>query len=264
VTVARYARGQDYHRVLAERLESLVSWMREQHPAGFDAAIFVDKHHVQERAYAARAGLGWIGKNTCLINPSMGSWLMLSGVATSLLLDADAPTPDHCGACTLCLDACPTGALVEPRVLDATRCIAYLTIELAGPVPEGLRAAIGGHVFGCDICQDVCPWNLGAPATSDAAWRPRGAGGAAPSRATELWQRSDQELHGFVRGSAMTYVPLSRLRRNLATAIGNTGGPAAVSALDRPGHGVRNAARSADTAVVQEAVAWAKSRIAGV
>jgi epoxyqueuosine reductase len=217
---------------------------------------------VQERAYAARAGLGWIGKNTCLINPSIGSWLLLAGVATSLTLAADAPVLDHCGACTLCLDACPTGALVEPRVLDATRCIAYLTIELSGPVPEGQRASLGRHVFGCDICQDVCPWNLGATATGDVAWRPRG--GATGARAGELWQRTDQELHGFVRGSAMTYVPLSRLRRNLAMVIGNGGGPAAGAVLDRPGHGVRNAARSAGTTVVQDAVAWAKSRIAGV
>jgi epoxyqueuosine reductase len=258
VTVARYARGRDYHQVLAERLEALVAWMRAEHQAAFDAAIFVDKHHVQERAYAARAGLGWIGKNTCLISPSIGSWLLLAGVATSLPLAADTPTADQCGACTLCLDACPTGALVEPRVLDATKCIAYLTIELAGPVPEEQRTAIGRHVFGCDICQDVCPWNLGAPVTGDEAWRPRGAG----ARASELWQRTDQDLHGFVRGSAMTYVPLSRLRRNLAMVMGNTG--AAGTALDRPGHGVRNAARSAQTAVVEGAVAWAKSRMGGV
>ena len=262
VTVARYARGEDYHQVLAARLESLVSWMREVHPGDLDAAIFVDKHHVQERAFAARAGLGWIGKNACLINPAIGSWLLLAGVATSLRLAPDPPVLDHCGACTLCLDACPTGALVEPRVLDATRCIAYLTIEAAGPLPAQQRAAIGGHVFGCDICQDVCPWNLAAPVTRDAAWQPQG--GRATARARDLWQRTDQELHGFVRGGAMTYVPLARLRRNLAMAIGNAGDAAAAEALDRPGHGVRNAAPSARTPMVEEAVAWAKSRIAGV
>ena len=262
VTVARYARGEDYHLVLAERLESLVAWLREAHPEPFDAAIFVDKHHVQERAFAARAGLGWIGKNACLINPGIGSWLLLAGVATSLPLPPDRPVLDHCGACTLCLDACPTGALVEPRVLDATKCIAYLTIETARPLTGGEAAAVGGHVFGCDICQDVCPWNLAAPVTGDAAWRPRA--GRAAALASELWQRTDQELHGFVRGGAMTYVPLARLRRNLAIAIGNSGDAGAAAALDRPGHGVRNAAPSAGTSLVQEAVAWAKSRIAGV
>jgi len=259
VRVARYARGDDYHLVLAERLEALVAWMRERHAGPFDARIFVDKHHVQERVYATHAGLGWIGKNGCVINPALGSWMLLAGVAVSLDLDVDGPATDQCGACTLCLDACPTGALVDARVLDAAKCISYLTIELEGPIPEGQRAGIGNHLFGCDICQEVCPWNLGPPMTRDPAWQPRARDGA---RATELWQRTDQDLQGLVRGSAMTYTTLARLRRNLAIILGNAGDPAATVALDRPGHGIRNAAHSAQAPIVREAVAWARARLA--
>jgi epoxyqueuosine reductase len=259
VKVARYARGKDYHLVLAERLEQLVSWMRDAHAEPFEAAIFVDKHHVQERVFARHAGLGWIGKNSCLINPALGSWLFLSGIATSLDLEPDSPGLDQCGACTLCLDACPTGALVDAHVLDATKCISYLTIELEGPIPEAHRPALAHHVYGCDICQDVCPWNLAPAVTVDPAFQPRPRDGA---RASELWQRTDQELHQFVKGSAMTHLSLAGLRRNLATVIGNTGNPTLVAALDRPGCGVKNAAHSAHTPVVEEAVAWAKARIA--
>ena len=260
VRVARYARGDDYHRVLAERLEALVAWMRSHGDEPFDAAVFVDKHHVQERVYAAHAGIGWIGKNACVIHPEIGSWLLLAGVATSLPLQPDAPQPDQCGGCTLCLDACPTGALVQPRLLDATKCIAYLTIELDGAVPRDQRPHVDDHFFGCDICQEVCPWNLAAPVTADPAWRGPKRDGV---RAAELWLRTDQELHAFVRGSAMTHASLARLRRNLALVIGNTGDPALAEVLDRPGRGVRNAAHSAQTAPVQDAVAWAKARLAG-
>jgi epoxyqueuosine reductase len=257
--VARYARGEDYHLVLAERLGSLLAWMRDRHPEPFEAAVFVDKHHVQERVYARHAGLGWIGKNTCVISAEVGSWILLAGLATSLPLEPDRPGFDQCGDCSLCLDACPTGALVEAHVLDATRCISYLTIELAGPVPDPLRAAVGNHVFGCDICQEVCPWNLAPPVTADAAWQPR-AGRDATS-AAELWQRSDQELHAFVRGSALLHASLSQLRRNLALVIGNSGDATLAGVLDRPGRGVANAAHSAFTPVVRDAVAWAKGRL---
>jgi epoxyqueuosine reductase len=262
VRVARYARGDDYHVVLAERLESLVSWMREVHPAPFQAAPFVDKHHVQERVYARHAGLGWLGKNTCLINSEIGSWLLLAGVATDLALEPDEPGFDQCGDCTLCLDSCPTGALVDARVLDATKCISYLTIELEGPVPEADRRAIGQHLYGCDICQAVCPWNLAAPVTSDAPWLARVRRDGAS--AAELWQRTDQELHAYVHGSAMVHTTLARLRRNLAIIIGNAGNPALGAVLDRPGHGIRNAAHSARSPIVVEAVAWAKARLADV
>ena len=258
VQIARYARGQDYHVVLGERLQALLEWMRGQQTDAFEAEIFVDKHHVQERVYALHAGLGWIGKNTCLINREQGSYLFLAGVTTSLALEPDAPGFDQCGACTQCIDACPTGAIVDAGVLDATRCISYLTIEVDGPIPEAQRPQIGNHAYGCDICQDVCPWNLAAPTTNDAAWH-------APQRdglsAADLWQRSDFDLHTLIKGSAMTYLPLSRLRRNIATVVGNAGDPQLSDVLDRPGGGVRNAARSTLSPVVEDAVKWAKRRL---
>ena len=255
--IARYAWGEDYHLVLAARLERLLDWMRGVHAAPFEASIFVDKHHVQERVYAHHAGLGWLAKNTCLIHPDCGSWLFLSGMAVSLELPADAPLADQCGACTQCIDACPTGALVAERELDATKCISYLTIETEGDVPTGRRAMIGNHAWGCDICQDVCPWNLAAHVSSDPAWQGPQRDGLS---ASWLWQQSDDELHDRIKGSAMKYVPLSRLRRNLATIIGNSGDAEAVAALERPGRGVKNAARSAETPAVQAAVAWARRR----
>ena len=258
VKVARYARGQDYHHVLAERLTALVAWMREQSDQAVDAAIFVDKHHVQERVYAQHAGIGWIGKNTCVINRDLGSWMFLAGVATSLPLDVDTPAFDQCGACTLCLDACPTGALVEPHTLDATKCISYLTIELDMPIPNQQRAGLANHVFGCDICQDVCPWNLAPARSSDEAWQDTGRDGA---RASALWQRSDDELHRYVKGSSMTHLSLSGLRRNLALVIGNSGDRSLVAVLDRPGRGVANAAPSAHTPLVEDAVSWAREQL---
>jgi epoxyqueuosine reductase len=258
VRVARYARGQDYHVVLAERLEALVAWMREQHGAPFDAAIFVDKHQVQERPYARHAGIGWIGKNTCVINPELGSFLFLAGIATDLALDIDAPALDQCGACTLCIDACPTGALVDAHELDATRCISYLTIETAGPIAPDQRPQIANHAYGCDICQDVCPWNLAGPRSADPAWQAVPRHGIS---AAALWQRTDNELHQLVAGSAMTHLSLSGLRRNLATVIGNSGDPALAAALDRPGRGIKNAAHSAHTPAVEDAVAWAREKL---
>jgi epoxyqueuosine reductase len=255
-TVARYARGADYHRVLEDRLEALLSWMRTAAEAPFDAAIFVDKHWVQERVLAAYAGLGWIGKHSLLINPDLGSWLLLAGIATTLPLAADALIGDQCGACTLCLDACPTGAIVGERDVDARRCISYLTIEKAGTLTDAEMTAVGGHVFGCDVCQEVCPWNLAPAVTADAAWQPRGSR-EAPD-AAELWRRPDDRLHDFVADSALTHAPMARLRRNLAIVLGNAGGPGAVDALEAPGGGVKNAALSADAPIVQDAVARAR------
>jgi epoxyqueuosine reductase len=247
--------------VLGERLERLLAWMRAQTTEAFGAAPFVDKHWVQERVFAAYAGLGWIGKHSLVINRDLGSWLLLSGIATTLPLVPDALVDDQCGACTLCLDACPTGAIVADREVDARKCLSYLTIELEGPVPAAARPSIGSHLFGCDVCQEVCPWNLAPEVTDDTAWAPR-AGRDAPD-AAELWQRPDDALHGFVAGSALTRAPLGQLRRNLAVVLGNSGEPGAAAALDRPGGGVRNAAHSAAAPVVQDAVGWAKRRLAG-
>ena len=256
-SIARYAWGDDYHIVLAERLEQLLVWLRAQTDEVIEARIFVDKHHVQERAFARQAGLGWIGKNTMLLNRELGSWTFLAGMAVSLELEPDSPVEDGCGACTICLDACPTGALVEAHELDATRCISYLTIEHKEAIPESARAGVGHHVYGCDICQDVCPYNLAPLATLDPAWQPKA--GRATADPAQLWQRSDFELHGMVKGSAMTRTTLSRLRRNLAVALANIGTEEAADAIDRPGGGVRRAAQSADTPLVEEHVTWARA-----
>jgi epoxyqueuosine reductase len=217
--ISRYAWGDDYHDVLKPRLDGLVAWMRAASPQPFDALTYVDTGPVQERVYAQYAGLGWIGKNTCLINAELGSWLFLGVVITSLKLEPDTQGLEQCGTCTRCLEACPTGALVEPGVLDSTRCVSYLTIELRSPIPEPLRPALGAHVYGCDICQDVCPYNRPAPVSTDPHWQPR-PGLDAP-RLEELSQRSDDELRRSIKGSAMTRAKVAGLRRNVAVAMDN-------------------------------------------
>src|SRR5437868_11865360 len=173
--IARYAWGDDYHDVVGARLEALLAWMRDSSPEPSDARAYVDTGPVQERVYAQHAGLGWIGKNACVINPELGSWIFLAEIICSLPLELDAPSLDQCGSCTLCLEACPTHALAAPGVLDSTRCISYLTIEHRGDIPREFVAGIGTHVYGCDICQEVCPWNHTAPISADVAWQPRAA-----------------------------------------------------------------------------------------
>lgn len=229
--LARYAWGDDYHAVIERRLEQLVQAIRAIAGDSLEARAYVDTGPVQERVYAQRAGLGWIGKNTCLINPTLGSWVFLAAIICSLPLEPDAPSLDQCGTCSLCLDACPTGALVEERVLDSTRCLSYLTIELKGPIPAEHREAIGEHAYGCDICQEVCPWNLSPSTalTAAAEWQPR-AGLDGP-RLLDLWQRSDDELRALLKGSPMKRAGVKRLRRNLAVAIGNSGDTEARDAL---------------------------------
>ena len=252
--IARYAWGDDYHDVLQARLDALVAWMREVSTEPFDARAYVDTGPVQERVFAQYAGLGWIGKNTCLINNEVGSWLFLSEIICTLALEPDAQGLEQCGSCTRCLDACPTGALVESGVLDSTRCLSYLTIELRSEIPEEHRPSLGTHVYGCDICQEVCPYNQVPPRSTDTAWQPRPA--LDLPRLVDLWRRPDNELRQAVKGSAMTRAKLTGLRRNLAVAIGNTGDPGAIAALaeesdDRP---------SAADEMVVEHIRWAVTR----
>jgi epoxyqueuosine reductase len=249
--ISRYAWGDDYHDVLKRRLDTLVAWMRAESSQPFEAKVYVDTGPVQERVYAQYAGLGWIGKNTCLINPDLGSWVFLSEVICTLALEADQPGFDQCGSCTRCLDACPTDALVAPGVLDARRCLSYLTIELRGPIPERFRPALGAHVYGCDICQDVCPYNQAAPHTDETAWQPRQD--LDMPRFVDLWRRSDAELRALTRGSPMTRAKLTGLRRNLAVAIGNSHEAHAVAALAEESDGRPSTADP----LVRQHVAWA-------
>ena len=249
--ISRYAWGDDYHDVLKQRLDALLEWMRGESDEPFDARAYVDTGPVQERVYAQYAGLGWIGKNTCLINPEWGSWLFLGEIISTLPLEADTQGLEQCGNCTRCLEACPTGALVEPGVLDSNRCLSYLTIELRTAIPDEHRRALGSQVYGCDICQEVCPYNQPAPRSEDAEWQPR-AGLDLP-RLVELWQQPDAELRRMTKGGPMTRAKVTGLRRNLAVAIGNSGDADAIDALatdaaDRP---------SLAEALVQEHIEWA-------
>ncbi len=249
--IARYAWGDDYHEVIERRMDALVAWMRERGGPAFEARAYVDTGPVQERVYAQYAGLGWIGRNTCVINPELGSWLFLSEIICSLALEPDTPALDQCGTCRLCLDACPTGAIVEPYVLDATRCLSYLTIEVRDGLPIDQREALGRHVYGCDVCQEVCPWNA-QPAGPDEAgspWLPRAAFDG-PSLAA-LWRTPDAELRQALKGSAMSRAGVHRLRRNVAVCAGATGDAAALAALrdvDEP---------ACDDPIVAEHVHWA-------
>ena len=200
--VARYARSEDYHDVLGRRLDSLVAWMREQHPDPFEARAYVDTGPVQERVYAQYAGLGWIGKNTCLINSEVGSWILLGAIICSLPLETDAPALDQCGTCTLCLEACPTGAFVAPHVLDATRCISYLTIEYRGSIPR--------RVSRCD--RQSCLRMRYLPGSVPVEWRADQDFGCLWSSREDLnlpslidfWRRSDEELAEFIADTPMT------------------------------------------------------------
>ncbi|MFN8058895.1 MAG: tRNA epoxyqueuosine(34) reductase QueG [Vicinamibacterales bacterium] len=258
--VARYAWGDDYHDVLAARLDRLVGWMRAESETTFDARAYVDTGPVQERVYAQYGGLGWIGKNTCLINPELGSWLFLAEIVCSLELETDRPGTDHCGTCRRCLEACPTGALVEPAVLDATRCLSYLTIEHRDVIPEALRPSMGPYVFGCDICQDVCPWNRDAPISTDPHWLPREA--LDRPRTRDLFERSDAALRDIVRGGAMMRASGSRLRRNLAVALGCSDDPAALDPLAAAlGPDAAFDAPTLADPLVQDHVVWALRRL---
>lgn len=231
--ISRYAWGDDYHDVLKPKLQSLVSWLRAEICQAFQARVYVDTGPVLERVAAKHAGLGWLAKNTCLINQQVGSWLFLGVILTDLhlaptLADVRTPPPNLCGSCTRCIDACPTDALVAPYVLDARRCISYLTIELRGAIPEEFRPAMGSMVFGCDICQDVCPWNRKSPATSFTEFSPRKFTSVAEDGSLFMpaldWLVSltEDEFRRVFRGSPVKRTKWRGLLRNACVAIANS------------------------------------------
>jgi epoxyqueuosine reductase len=227
--VSRYAWGDDYHNVLGEKLESLIEHLRHEFPGPFEARAYVDTGPIVERVAAKYAGLGWLAKNTCLINDDLGSWLFLGVIVTTLdftasLDAAETLAPDLCGNCTLCIDACPTSAIVEPYVLDARRCISYLTIELRGAIPPELREPVGRHVFGCDICQDVCPWNRRAPLTALPNFQPRQHEERSLFSPDLDWLISltEEEFRALFRGSPVKRTKWRGLVRNACVAIGNS------------------------------------------
>jgi epoxyqueuosine reductase len=249
--VARYARGRDYHDVMRPRLESLARFVDEAAGPGTRSRAAVDTSAVLERDLAAGAGLGWIGKNTNLLSPELGSYFFIGVVLTTAALEPDGPQPDRCGTCTACLEACPTAAFPAPYVLDARRCLSYLTIEHRGDIEESLKPAVTDWVFGCDVCQEVCPWNRKAPAAREPAFSP-----AAPlGEPAALLDLDEASFRSRFRASAVRRARRSGLLRNVALALGNRRDPAAVPAL-------RRAARDADP-VVAGAAAWALERIVG-
>ena len=247
--VARYAWGDDYHEVMEPRLKTLVDDLSAAAP-GSQGRAYVDTGPVLERDLAARAGLGWIGKNTMLLHPALGSYFFIGIVVTTAELEVDAPLPDRCGSCTRCLEACPTGAFPAPYVLDARRCISYLTIELRGSIPRALREETGGLAFGCDVCQDVCPWNRRAPVTREAALLAR----ELPTL-TELAVLSDQTYRERLRRSPLKRARRPGLARNATVALGNAKDPEAVPTV---------ATALADPAPeVRAHAAWALGKLGG-
>ncbi len=248
--ISRYAWGDDYHDLMKQRLEALLEAIRAMH-GPVEGKAFVDSGPVLERDFAGVAGLGWIGKNTHLISPKKGSWFFLGELFLSIELDYDRPIRDRCGKCDLCLKACPTNAFVGPYILDARRCISYLTIELKGWMPRHLRPLIGNHIFGCDICQEVCPYNVKARPTSEPAYAPR-TGLYAPDL-IPLLALTEQEFRTRFRGSPILRAKRRGFLRNVAVALGNIGSVDAVPALMH--------ALNDEEPLVRGHAAWALGRI---
>jgi epoxyqueuosine reductase len=248
--VARYALGRDYHKTLRSRLQKLADRIAaEAGPFGY--RVFTDSAPVLEVELARKAGLGWRGKNTLLLTREAGSYFFLGEIYTDLPLPVDAPTSEHCGTCARCIDACPTQAIVAPYVLDARRCISYLTIELKGSIPVELRPLIGNRVYGCDDCQTACPWNRYARVSPEPDFRVRN--GLDRAELVELFAWTEAQFRDRTAGSAIARIGYERWSRNIAVGLGNapTGG-AVVSALERRAHD--------PSALVREHVAWALAR----
>lgn len=258
--VARYARGEDYHDVLGDRLRALEAGIEAWVEAPVRMRSYVDTGPVQERVYAARAGLGWIGKNTCLIHPGHGSYVFLGALLCDLELEPDTPEPDHCGSCRACLDACPTDAFADPYVLDATRCIAYTTIEDPAPIPEPLRVQHGTRVFGCDVCQEVCPWNrpgrrAGAPDPDPLGLRERLAGADPWLTPSFEWilRLDEASFQKNTRRSPIRRARFRGLLRNALVAAGNSGDASLEPLVRRHAQG--------DDEVLASHARWALARL---
>ena len=250
--ISRYAWGDDYHVVLRSGLDRLESLLRERVQEPFAARVCVDTTPLLERSYARLAGLGWIGRNTCLINQESGSWFFLGELLVSLAIEPDAPPPDRCGTCTRCIDACPTEAIVPGSLgytLDSRRCISYFTIELHGAVPEEHRAGIGSQVYGCDICQDVCPWNREAPVTADREFAPR----EFVPPLERLAGLTEIEFREIFRNAPVTRARYRGFLRNVAIAMGNAG-------LEKFREPLERLAQSKDELVAEHA-RWALARL---
>ena len=246
--ISRYALGRDYHKLIRSRLAKLASKI-ETHLGSGHYRAFVDSAPVLERALAENAGLGWIGKNTMLLNDKAGSWFFLGEIYTDIPLPKDPPkTVDHCGSCRACLDVCPTNAFVDPWVLDARKCISYLTIEYDGVIPEDLRPAMGNRIYGCDDCQLVCPWNKFAQTTSEPDFSPRHQLDAIDLLECFAWD--EPTFLARTEGSAIRRIGFQRWRRNVAIALGNA------TTTDAIKQGLR-AALPDSSAVVQEHIEWA-------
>ncbi len=248
--ISRYALGRDYHKVMRQRLQKLADRI-EREIGTFGYRVFTDSAPVLEKALAQKSGLGWIGKHTNLLSREAGSWFFLGEIYTNLPLPIDAPGTEHCGTCRSCIDICPTQAIVAPYQLDARRCIAYLTIELKGSIPEEFRALIGNRVYGCDDCQLVCPWNRFAQMTAESDFKPRHNLDA--PELTELFRWSEEEFLQRTEGSAMRRIGYEQWLRNIAVGLGNAPTTdAVVQALQaRADH---------PSALVREHVSWALSR----
>jgi epoxyqueuosine reductase len=229
--ISRYAwSGVDYHDAVMRRLREVEAALKSA-AGDVTTRCYVDTGPIVERVVAKYAGIGWIGKNTCIINQKKGSWLFLGVILTSLELAASLPAPDRCGSCTRCIDACPTDAIVAPYQLDSNKCIAYLTIEKRGAIPEEMRAGIGRHVFGCDICQDVCPWNRKAPATEIEEFQAQE--GLVNPALEWLAEISAEEFRERFRGSPVSRTKRAGIRRNAVIAMGNSGDERFLPVLER-------------------------------
>ena len=255
--IARYARGDDYHDVMLAKLDQLHEWLESELGSPVKGKAYVDTGPILERDLARRAGLGWFGKNTSLVNPRLGSFFFIGALLVDLDLLPDTPfETDRCGTCTRCLDACPTDAFVESRVLDATRCISYLTIELKGAIPEDLREKMGSHIYGCDVCQDVCPYNVKfARELREPAFAPRANVGDRDARslARELLAMDDDAFRTSFRSSPIKRAKRRGLLRNAAVVLGNLGDVEDTPVLARAAHDPER--------LVREHVAWALDQI---